>query len=224
MRRWVSSKLSLTRAFCGSRIRPIFDSKEKTMAQATLNTPITDEDLDTLENFIFSDAVSEDSLDLIGIHALLCAISISPVSIDKKEWFEIIFDGEPNCSAEEKSRILNILERWKNNIQDDLYSDRELEMPCELTLESESKDEESELELWAQAFMEGVFLNEEAWFNHAKEDTIAELMLPIMVASNLFEDPEFTEIRRNKRLAYQMVNEIPDLLIDLYLVFHAPDK
>jgi uncharacterized protein len=194
------------------------------MSQATLNTPITDEDLDTLENFIFSDAVSEDSLDLIGIHAFLCAISISPVPVEQKEWFEIIFDGEPECSADEKQAILTILDRWKNNIHDDLYSDRELEMPCDLSLESESKDEEPELELWAQAFMEGVFINEEAWFNHAKEDIIAELMLPIMVASNLFDDPEFKEIRRNKRLSYQMVNEIPDLLIDLYLVFHAPDK
>ena len=95
-------------------------------------------------------------------------------------------------------------------------------MPCELTLITDN--EESELEIWAQAFMEGVFMREDEWFGEGsdKEEAIAELMLPIMVASNLFEEKEFTEIRKNRVISEQMANEIPEILVDLYLLFHAP--
>ncbi|QEQ96226.1 YecA family protein [Neptunomonas concharum] len=185
--------------------------------------PLTDEELDLLEAFIFSEAVSEDSLDLIGIHGFLCALNISPVSVDTTEWLELLFDGEPNWqSSEQATLITNLLLRWKDAICSDLYNDRELGMPCELTLITDN--EESELEIWAQAFMEGVFMREDEWFGEGsdKEEAIAELMLPIMVASNLFEEKEFTEIRKNRVISEQMANEIPEILVDLYLLFHAP--
>ena len=49
----------------------------------TVNTPvlITEDELDTLEEFLFSPAVSEEALDLIGAHGLLCAVNISPSDV-----------------------------------------------------------------------------------------------------------------------------------------------
>ena len=194
--------------------------------QSTLNSaPLSDDELDRLETFIFSDVVSEDSLDLIGIHGFLCALNISPVPADEEEWMDVLFDGKPNwSSAEQEAEISSLLNRWKGSIYSDLSNDRELGMPCELTLET--KNEESELEIWAQAFMEGVFLNEDEWFSEGtdKEEVVAELMLPIMVISNLFDEKEFKEIRRNKTVTEQMANEIPDILVDLFLLYHAPEK
>ncbi|BBB30342.1 YecA family protein [Neptunomonas japonica] len=194
--------------------------------QSTLNSaPLSDDELDRLENFIFSDVVSEDSLDLIGIHGFLCALNISPVPAAEEEWMDVLFDGVPKwTSAEQEKEITSTLNRWKSSIYSDLSNDSELGMPCELTLET--KNEESELEIWAQAFMEGVFLNEDEWFSEgtSKEETVAELMLPIMVVSNLFDEKEFKEIRKNSAVAEQMANEIPDILVDLFLLFHAPEK
>ncbi|WP_028469185.1 YecA family protein [Neptunomonas japonica] len=194
--------------------------------QSTLNsTPLSDDELDRLETFIFSDVVSEDSLDLIGIHGFLCALNISPAPASEEEWMDVLFDGVPKwTSAEQEKEITSTLNRWKSSIYSDLSNDSELGMPCELTLET--KNEESELEIWAQAFMEGVFLNEDEWFSEgtSKEETVAELMLPIMVVSNLFDEKEFKEIRKNSAVAEQMANEIPDILVDLFLLFHAPEK
>ncbi len=194
--------------------------------QSTLNSaPLSDDELDRLETFIFSDVVSEDSLDLIGIHGFLCALNISPIPADEDEWMDILFDGKPNwLSTEQETEITSLLNRWKSSIYSDLSNDRELGMPCELTLET--KNEESELEIWAQAFMEGVFLNEDEWFSEGtdKEEVVAELMLPIMVISNLFDEKEFKEIRRNHVVTEQMANEIPDILVDLFLLYHAPEK
>ncbi|WP_432472684.1 YecA family protein [Amphritea sp. HPY] len=193
------------------------------MQNAMLNAPLTDAELDELEAFMFSDAVSEDALDLIGTHGYMCALNISPVKISEKQWLQELFDGTPEYSSEtEKARIEDLLKRLYFSIGSDLYNDQDMLMPCELTLETESDEEQADLTTWSQSFMEAVFLKEDEWFNHQAEEEVAELMLPIMIASELFEDPEFAKMREDQRLCDEMCRNIPELLIDLYLLFHAP--
>lgn len=193
------------------------------MQNAMLNAPLTDAELDELETFMFSDAVSEDALDLIGTHGYMCALNISPVKISEKQWLQELFDGTPEYSSEkEKAHIEDLLKRLHFSIGSDLYNDQDMLMPCELTLETEDDEEQADLTTWAQSFMEAVFLKEDEWFNHQAEEEVAELMLPIMIASELFEDPEFVKMRQDQRLCDEMCRNIPELLIDLYLLFHAP--
>lgn len=193
----------------------------------TAQTPalITESELDLLEDFLFSSAVSDEALDLIGAHGLLCALNISPVEVAEAQWLELLFDGAPAwASAQQQEQILGLLRKLRQTIAQDLYSDQEILLPCELSLETEDGDEElAEITLWAQAFMEGMFLHEEKWFAEDPE-TVAGLLLPIMVASELFDDPEIIEIRKDRALSEEMCVQIPEVLIDLYLHFHAPEK
>jgi len=192
----------------------------------TVNTAalITEDELDILEEFLFSPAVSEEALDLIGAHGLLCAITISPVQVPEAEWLALVFDGEPQWeSGAQKEQIVGLLRKLNNTIGNDLYSDQEILLPCELTLEPEEDEEMTEITLWAQSFMEGVFIREDDWFGQDEEE-VAGLLLPIMVASDLFEDPEITDIRKDRALSEEMCAQIPEVLIDLYLHFHSPEK
>ncbi|MDI3324399.1 UPF0149 family protein [Pontibacterium granulatum] len=193
---------------------------------ALTHAELSDAELDELEDFLYSDAVSEDSLDLVGVHGLFTACNISPKAVSEQEWSELVFDGAPTWDSEEQhDRIMEMLRRLYQMINSNLYSDQEIDLPCELTLIPDEDEDMSGLTWWAQAFMEGVFMNEEAWFNHQEEETVAELMLPIMVASELFdEDKEMAAMRGDKKLSEEMARQIPDLLIDLYLLFHAPKK
>ena len=187
---------------------------------------ITEAELDQLEAFLFSSAVSEDSLDLIGTHGLLCALNISPTKVPEQEWLDLLFDSEPKWeSAEQKELIIGLLRKLHFTIGQDLYNDQETLLPCELTLDADEDEDEDEPELtiWAQSFMEGVFMREEDWFGN-DEETVAGLLLPIMVASELFDDPEILEIRQDRALSEEMAEQIPELLVDLYLYYHAPDK
>src|SRR5690606_33465682 len=73
-------------------------------------------------------------------------------------------------------------------------------------------------------FLEGVFLREEDWFRQ-DEETVSELLLPIMVGSGLFEDqPEFAEIAQDEEMVQDMLDHIPDVLTQLYLLFQAPEE
>lgn len=185
---------------------------------------ITEEELDRLEEFLFSPAVSDEALDLIGAHGFLCALNISPEPTAEAAWMEQLFDGEPNWSSDnEKHEIQELLRKLYRTIGNDLYNDQEILLPCELTLEPEDDEDGTELTAWAQAFMEGVFQHEDAWFGQ-EEETVAGLLLPVMVASDLFEDEDVEEINRDRALREEMAVQIPEVLVDLYLLFHAPNK
>ncbi len=185
---------------------------------------ITEDELDRLEEFLFSPAVSDEALDLIGAHGFLCALNISPEATPEAEWMEQLFDGEPKWASDaEKQEIQELLRKLYRTIGNDLYNDQEIFLPCELTLEPEDDEEVTELTTWAQAFMEGVFQKEDKWFGD-DEETVAGLLLPVMVASDLFEDEDVEEISRDRALREEMAVQIPEILIDLYLLFHAPNK
>jgi len=185
---------------------------------------ITEAELDQLEAFLFSSAVSEDALDLIGAHGLLCAINISPIKIPEQEWVDLLFESEPKWESDaQKAEVMALLRKLNHTIAADLYSDEEILLPCDLTLDVEEEEGVAELTIWAQSFMEGVFLREEEWFGD-DEETIAGLLLPIMVASDLFDDPEIIEVRQDRALSEEMAEQIPDVLVDLYLHYHSPEK
>ena len=62
---------------------------------ALTHAELSDAELDELEDFLYSDAVSEDSLDLVGVHGLFTACNISPKAVSEQEWSELVFDGAP---------------------------------------------------------------------------------------------------------------------------------
>ena len=190
------------------------------MIQNVDKTPLDESEIDELESFIFSPAVSEESLDYLGIHGLLTALAVSPVSVPKEEWLDVVFDGTPGYVDEaQRQRIQGLLNREYLALSDELNNEEAPELPCDLTLE----DEDESLTVWSQGFMEGVFLRESEWFDH-NEEQVAEIMLPIMMASELFDEPEFTTMRKDKKLCQQFCEEIPDLITDLYLHFRLPEE
>ncbi len=102
---------------------------------------------------MFSDAVSEDALDLVGTHGYFCALNNQPSKIAEKQWLQELFDGIPDYSTEDqKARIEDLLRRFYFSIGSDLYNDQDMLLPCDLTLETEDdEDEQSAMTSWAQA-------------------------------------------------------------------------
>lgn len=184
------------------------------------HTPLNEDEVDELESFLFSEAVSEEALDYPSLHGLLTAVAICPIEIPANEWLESLFDGQPNyANTEQQARIESLIKREFLGISEELDHEEPPELPCDLSL-----DEDSLLTVWCQGFMEGVFMREEAWFGE-QEEQVAELLLPIMIASELFEDdPELQKMRQDTQLIQGLCEEIPDLLTDLYLLFRVPEQ
>ena len=179
--------------------------------------------LERLQQFLDADELHDEALDYLAGHGYLTALSISPAEIPEQEWIFELFAEEPKYTdAAQKSDIENTLRELKALIERILASDEDLEPPCELTLGDEP--DLSDLRSWCVGFLEGVFLREEDWFA-ADEETVSELLLPIMVGSGLFDDqPEFADIAKDEEMVQDMLDHIPDVLTQLYLLFQAPEE
>ena len=156
-------------------------------------------------------------------HGYLTALSICPEQVPSREWIDALFAEPPHYRNDaERDDVEATLLQLKEHIARQLASDEEPEMPCDLDL-GEQPDE-SELRGWCIGFMEGVFLREAIWFENA-EDEVSELLLPIMVGSGLFDDQaEFADIASDPDLMDSMIEQIPELLTALFLLFNSPDE
>lgn len=187
--------------------------------------PLDDLELETLEDFLESDLVHDECQNFVMAHGFLTALNICPAEELPKNWLDIVFEETPKFSDKKhETKIINLVQRLSTDIQNELESEDEFIVPCELSL-SENPEELSELQEWASGFMEGVFLTERFWFESDREDIIAELLLPFMVASDLFEDEEVSQIKSNQKLTQSCIEQIPEVVTDLYLTLRTePEK
>ncbi|WP_191603249.1 UPF0149 family protein [Marinomonas algicola] len=190
-----------------------------------IHQTLDDLELETLELFLDSDAVHEECHNFITAHGFLTALAICPSNTPENVWIPIVFEETPSFSSDkEEKSIINYLTRLKADIAIELESEEDFLVPCDLSM-SESEEELTELQEWASGFMEGVFLTESDWFSSEKEEQIAELLLPMMVASDLFDDEEIIEIRKSEKLTQSCIDQIPEVITDLFLLLRTePEK
>lgn len=176
-----------------------------------------------LKAFLDADDLHDEALDYLAAHGYLTALSICPEPVPQQEWLNALFAEPPHYADDaQREEIEGALQALKNQIGRELASDDDLRLPCALDL-GENPDD-SDLRDWCIGFMEGVFLRESTWFENA-EDEVSELLIPVMAGSGLFEDqPEFAEIARDPKLLASMLEQIPEVLTELYLLFQAPKE
>ena len=183
--------------------------------------PLTDKEIYQLDEYLLSDAVSEQALDYIAMHGYLCALAISPVTVPENQWLGHIIDEDLVSQTNHLDpAMIDLIRKDYIYICACLETDTIVDIPCELTL---AKDKQGDclLEYWCQGFMELIFCQADVWFSQ-HEDTIAECLLPFMLAANLDDDKELELIRCRPKLCQQLFNQIPALMQDLFLLFRVP--
>jgi len=178
-------------------------------------SPLSPADISALEDLLFDDRFAEDSLDYFGIHGALSALAVGPCPMTPEAWVELAF-GRPVTAGEVKEYdwVTQTLTRLFHNIRNELDQEEPIELPAE------TYEDRDALTNWCAGFVEAFLANEEQWFKQ-KQELVAELLLPIMALSNLFDDEDFTEITSNPKLMAQLSEQIPETLTDLYLLFHS---
>ncbi|WP_299726348.1 YecA family protein [uncultured Endozoicomonas sp.] len=177
----------------------------------------------SLETFLqpFSEK-NEGTLDYHGLHGFLTALTICPTDLTEHERNESVFDQKVDLPAEQAKELNRLIQEVQTTIDRGFNDEEEgFSLSCEAELEDHDDDA---LANWCTGFMVAHFLNEDAWFI-SNEQEVCELLLPIMLASGLFDDEqEFKDIRKNEELVEDMCSQIPEVLMELYLVFNAPEE
>lgn len=192
------------------------------------NTPpqplLEDEQLDRLDDFLDSDQVDEDALDLISAHGFLVALAVAPSEVPPAQWLAELFQGEPRYADDaERDEIITLLMLLRDNAVAVLEQGGLPELPFELTLGGEPA-EETPIGDWCAGFMEGVFSDESAWFQD-DEEAAATLLLPFMLLSGLFDDePDMVELAKDQARQESLVVQLPELVLDLYLHYRVPPE
>ncbi|QJQ96786.1 MULTISPECIES: YecA family protein [Halomonadaceae] len=185
---------------------------------------LDDEALDRLDDFLDSDKVDADALDLISAHGFLVALAVAPRDVEPTLWIGELFHGEPEFAEDaERHEILGLLEQLRRNAIDALEQGLLPELPFELELGG-IEPAETPIGDWCAGFMEGVFLDEAAWFEDDEEGAAA-LLLPFMALSGLFDDePDMSELAGDATQLEGLVRQLPELILDLYLNYRVPPE
>lgn len=173
---------------------------------------LTPEQFEKLDELIEDLATSSEDADIFVLLGYLSAQALVTQPLSLAEWFAELFEQvQPN---QEVTELINLaLAKAKQGF----YQGCGIELPFNLHL-----DEEDVIADWCAGFMQAVFAQEDVW--HSKdEQELAELLVPIMALSGLFNDEEeFAAIEEDNQLKQQFIKFLPSLLLDIYCQIHAP--
>lgn len=169
-----------------------------------------------LEEVLDGGTLGDECLTFIETHGYLAATVISPIATSDVHLITEILGIEHDDPSVLSNQTISQILVLRDHIARELLAGESLAIP----LSSENEEEYvAEMEAWSAAFMEKHLLSEDAWFEIGGED-IAELLLPIVAASNLVDDPDLGSIREEETLYLSMLENIPEVVIDLYAIFH----
>ncbi len=177
--------------------------------------PFSEAQMDAIEEVLFDPDVTEESTDLFGIHGMVCACIVGPVSSELENLSGIILGLGVTRSESAFETIDSAVSLCAEYFGRQLNEEQPIQLPTEIY------DDEVALQNWCSGFLEVFLLHEKAWFTEQDEAKVAALLLPIMAHSELFDDEDFEDIRKDDKLMAQMVSEISDNLLDLFLLYRT---
>ena len=150
-----------------------------------LMNPLSDEEIEELEQFLLSEFVSEETMLLDMLDGYLTAIVIGPTTILPSEWLPRIWgpseDDAPEYeSVEQAQRILELIMRHMNGIVWTLQDNPDAFDPLlnSMTYAGDPR-EYLDGEMWAHGFMDGIELCREDWQPLFDDPAAKESMRPI---------------------------------------------
>ncbi|QSP93480.1 YecA family protein [Marinobacter salinisoli] len=179
---------------------------------------LSNSDIEALEDILFAEPWGEDALDFFGLHGVVCASVVGPVTLSAEDTFRLATGSEHVPDNGVPETFKRCAEQLSQGMAHALDMGQSLELP-----EPEDGDPMNALENWCAGFVDTFLEYEEEWLEVASEEEIADLLVPMLTLSGLFEDEDFENARKSEKLSQQMADAIPDALTDLYLQFHAPD-
>lgn len=159
----------------------------------------------------------EDAHSYAGAHGFISALCVIPNNLTKQDWLTAILDEEPQFESEEEAEeIYKSMDQLAGYIDANLSASESTRLPVGPYIVE--KGVSPEMEDWCIGFMDAVFMDEENWYED-NEELVTELLLPMAALSDVFDDKELRQLVSNPKKAKQICEQVPQVLIDLYLLF-----
>ncbi len=166
------------------------------MGLGKLMAPLSDEEIEELDQFLLSDATSDEAMMLDMLDGSLTAIVIGPTTILPSQWLPGIWgpseDDAPEYeSMEQAQRIMELIMRHMNGIVGTMQQDPDAFDPLLNSMTyGDDPREYMDGEMWAYGFMDGIELCREGWQPLFDDPAAKETLRPIYLlgAEDLAEE------------------------------------
>ncbi len=129
--------------------------------------PLSDEELDELNQFLIAEDMPEDGMDIAMLDGFLTAIAIGPNTLPPNQWLPAIWDASDESplkwkSAEQMEHIIGLVMRMYNDRIHDLEEDITEYEPLIYQGEMDGKTIPI-LDEWCMGFIRAIQLDPEGW-------------------------------------------------------------
>lgn len=206
-------------------------------ADTPIHMPLTDAELDELEIFLASGAVSEDCMNLEMLDGFLTSCVCSPRALPTSQWLQAIWGGASEhsvgaafSSSEQAQRILELIMRHWSTLSHVLNEMPTLYKPLLYFPEEGRSNEISEDEInyeahdWCLGFMTGVFLGGESWAPLMESPDTADWLFPIEALAFGDRDPAFGEWVDDIERRESLVDELPIAVVLIHRFWMSRSK
>jgi uncharacterized protein len=178
-----------------------------------IDQPLSDQDLDRLDEFLMSDDTPEETMMLDELHGFLTALMCSPEVVLPSQWMPLVWGGEePEFETTDQAQdIMGLIMRLNNDISGDLHGDGEFgPLFTERTLEDGSTI--TMAQGWCEGFVRGMQLQPGAW----RDEALNEALMPIVILSETLEDPKIEALLDDAEAVQTMADTVPDAVVRIH--------
>jgi uncharacterized protein len=146
------------------------------MAQFKNPLPLTEADIDRLEELLESDVFKGDAMLLDELQGFLCGISSGPDLVMPSEWLPVVLGEEPLYESEDQAEeVLDLLLRFYDQIVVDLTNGH---MPALILYPVEEGGDRYDYAPWADGYLLGSDMGPTQWLEAAGEqaEELAQLL------------------------------------------------
>lgn len=171
-----------------------------------LDHPLSEEELDELDQFLISDATPEESMDISMLDGFLTALAIGPSTHLPSQWLPKIWgetEGNPMVFKDQNQfeRIYGLVMRMYNDRIHDLHEDIDEYVPLLFEQEQDGKTIPI-IDEWCIGFIQGIHLDLEGWqaLIGSEDETSTALLTPMMLYGT---EDGWDELQTNQALQDQ---------------------
>lgn len=146
---------------------------------------LSEDELDELDNFLMSEATSDETMMLVCLDGYLTAIVSGPVVLKPGEWLPRVWgpsvSDEPSFETlEQAERITGLIFRQMNSIISSLQADPDAFEPVlNIAVYPDSAHEFTDGEMWSHGYMSGINLHRQNWREFFEDPNSVEVLRPI---------------------------------------------
>lgn len=169
-----------------------------------LNTPLSEDDMQTLDMFLANldgEVPSFEALD-----GLFCALRCAPTLVPPSGYLPVLLGEDDGFEDEDQARtMLTLITRHWNTVSAGLREAMETQTLYLPALLVDDKDQATGND-WAEGFLLGVSMTEDDWDDFIDDEDLGELLVPMMVLAHEddpdpeFKSPEITDENRESLL------------------------